>query len=149
HTLPLFLTVGLREQPIRPLAVEDLVAVLRSALVEGRLSRRTVPIVGPEELALSEATRRVARVVRRPVAVLPAPVWLPYILAAVFEGTMAIPLVARAQGRILAEGVVEPANAGDALPADLAPRRPFTDDQIRRGLPEAGSFGLRDLRCCS
>jgi hypothetical protein len=33
------------------------------------------------------------------------------------------------------------------LPNDLMPRRRFTDEQIRAGLPEAGRFTLRDLRC--
>ena len=28
------------------------------------------------------------------------------------------------------------------------PQRKFTDQQIRQGLPDAGPFPLRDLRCC-
>jgi len=35
------------------------------------------------------------------------------------------------------------------VPEDLAPRRKFTDDQIRRGLPEPAAFGMSDLRCCA
>jgi hypothetical protein len=61
---------------------------------------------------------------------------------------MNVPLAARAQIRILSEGVVEPALPCDPLPADLLPQRKFTDEQIRTGLPEAGPFTLRDLRCC-
>jgi hypothetical protein len=67
----------------------------------------------------------------------------------VCERTMKIPLVARAQVRILSEGVVEPATKCDPLPADLMPVRRFTPEQIRGGLPEAGPFGLHDLRCCA
>jgi NADH dehydrogenase len=59
HTLPLFATVGIREKPIRPLAIEDLVVALRAALIEGRMARQTVAITGPEQLLLSEAARRV------------------------------------------------------------------------------------------
>lgn len=42
HTFPIFLTVGFREKPVRPLAIDDLVEVLRAAVVDGRLSRQTV-----------------------------------------------------------------------------------------------------------
>jgi len=69
-------------------------------------------------------------------------------MARVLEGIMRIPLVAVAQVRILSEGVTEVAPYADALPADLEPARRFTLEQIREGLPEAGPFGLRDLRCC-
>lgn len=149
HTLPFFATVGLNERQIRPLAIEDLTEVLTAALVDRRLSRQTVAITGPEDLRLSEAASRVARVLGRTLIVLPAPVWLHYILAQGFEWTMKIPLIAKAQARILAEGVVEPATSCDPLPPDLMPTRRFSDDQIRRGLPEPGPFTLRDLRCCA
>src|SRR5262249_10925627 len=70
HSLPVFALVGLREKPVRPLAVEDLVRVLGAALVEDRMSRRTIAITGPEEMTLGEAVRRVARVLgRRPLFV--------------------------------------------------------------------------------
>ena len=77
-----------------------------------------------------------------------APVWSHYALARFWEWTMKVPLVARAQVRILSEGVVEPALPCDPLPLDLVPKRKFTDEQIRKGLPEPGPFTLRDLRCC-
>jgi NADH dehydrogenase len=147
HTFPIFLTVGFREKPVRPLAIEDLVEVLRAALVDGRLSRQTIAITGAEELMLSDAVRRVARVVHARPLMLPAPVWLHALLARVWEWTMKVPLAASAQVRILSEGVVEAAPFADALPEDLAPRRRFTDEQIRAGLPAPGRFGLADLRC--
>src|SRR2546430_11093501 len=61
-TFPVFALVGLREKQIQPLAVEDLVNVLRASLVHGRLARKTVAVMGPEELYLSEAVKRVAEV---------------------------------------------------------------------------------------
>ena len=147
YTAPLFATVGLHEKAIRPLAVDDLVHVLRAALVDGRLVRQTIAITGAEELYLSEAARRVAHVLGRRVWIFPAPVWLHRRLAEICELTMKVPLVAKAQVQILGEGVVEPATTCDALPADLLPARRFTAEQIRGGLPEAGPFRVHDLRC--
>jgi len=148
HTFPIFAMVGFKEKGIRPLAVDDLVEVLFASLIENRLSRRTVAITGAEELFLSEAVRRVARVTGNRIRMLRAPVWSHYALARFWEWTMKVPLVARAQVRILSEGVVEPALPCDPLPLDLVPKRKFTDEQIRKGLPEPGPFTLRDLRCC-
>jgi len=147
HTFPLFLMVGLREKAIRPVAIEDLVDVLRAA-VTGRMSRETVAVTGPEELPLSEAVRRVARVTGRRVWMLRAPVWMHFALAQVFEWTMNVPLVAKAQVRILSEGVVEALPFANEVPRDLAPHRRFTDTQIASGLPPRGGFTLNDLRCC-
>jgi len=144
-TLPLFAAVGLREKPIRPIPVSDLTDLL-VATVSGRLSRETVAVTGAEELMLSEAVRRVARVVGRRVAVVAAPVWFHYALAQVTEWTMTVPLVAKAQVRMLSEGVVDVAPPANAVPADLAPKLRFTDEQIRLSLPAPGGFGLADLR---
>jgi NADH dehydrogenase len=149
YTLPLLATVGFRQKAIRPLAIEDLVRVLQAALVDGRLPRTTIAITGAEQLYLSDAARRVAQVLNRRVLIFPAPIWFHRVLAQVCELTMKVPLVAKAQVQILVEGVVEPAAACDPLPADLAPVRRFTPDQIRTGLPVPGPFGLRDLRCCA
>lgn len=148
HTLPIFATVGMTEKPIRPLAVDDLVAVLCAAVVDGRLSRQSVAVVGAEELRLSEAVRRVASVLGRRVLIVPSPIAAQYALAQLFEWTMTVPLVAKAQVRILSEGVLEPATPCDPLPADLMPQQRFTDAGIRAGLPAPGRFGLRDLRAC-
>jgi uncharacterized protein YbjT (DUF2867 family) len=149
YTFPLFAMVGFNEKRVRPLAIEDLVEVLSAALVGNRLSGQTVSITGAEEIYLSEAVRRVARVCGRTIRMVRAPIWFHYVLAGVCEATMKVPLVARAQVRILTEGVVEPSLPCDALPADLSPTRMFTDDQIRRGLPHPGPFTIRDLRCCA
>ena len=148
HTFPFFAMVGFKEKGIRPLAVDDLVEVLHASLIENRLSRATVAITGAEELYLSEAVRRVARVTGNRIRMFRAPIWFHLVMARFWELTMRVPLVARAQVRILSEGVVEPAGPCDPLPPDLLPQRRFTDDQIHNGLPEPGPFTLRDLRCC-
>ena len=149
YTVPIFAKVGLREKPIRPLAVDDLVQVLHAALVDGRLTRQTIAITGAEQLHLSEAARRVAEVLGRRLLILPAPIGFHYFLAQVCEWTMKVPLVAKAQVRILSEGVMEAATDCDPLPSDLMPVRRFTPEQIRAGLPDPGPFGLHDLRCCA
>ena len=143
HTFPMFLSVGLREKPVRPLAIDDLVEVLRAALVDGRLSRETVAVTGAEELMLTEAARRVGRVIGKRPLILTAPVWVHRLMAHVWELTMTVPLAAIAQVRILEEGMTETST----VPQDLQPRRRFTDEQIRAGLPEPGAFSLRDFRC--
>ncbi len=144
HTFPIFLLVGLRPKMMRPLAVEDLTRVMAESLVNGRLSRQTVPITGPEEMDLRELSRRIARVAKRRPLVLPVPVWVHYAMGWVFERTMTVPLAAKAQVRILSESLVEPILAPDALPTDLTPQTPFSDEQIRKGLPEPARFGLQD-----
>jgi NADH dehydrogenase len=147
HTFPIFGLVGLHERPVRPTAVEDVVRVLRAALIEGRLSRRTVAVVGPEEMPLGEAVRHVARVIERHPFFIRLPTWMHYGFAWCFERLMTVPLVSLAQVRILSEGIVEPLPFAENLPADLTPRIRFTDEQIRRGLPEPARFGVSDCRC--
>jgi uncharacterized protein YbjT (DUF2867 family) len=147
YTFPVFGLVGFKEKPVRPLAVEDLVATIIASLQDPRLSRRTVSITGPEEILLSEAVRRVGRVVRRNPLYLPTPMALQRVIAWIAERTMKIPLLSLAQLRILSEGIVEALPVCDTLPTDLLPATRFNAEQISKGLPEPGPFGLRDLRC--
>jgi uncharacterized protein YbjT (DUF2867 family) len=146
RTFPVFLLVGLRPKAMRPLAVEDLVTAMNQSLTTNRLPRATVPVTGPEEMDLRELVTRVGRVSGKQRLILPSPVVLHYALAWIFERTMTIPLEAVAQVRILSESLTEPMLAPDTLPADLQPKTPFTDDQIRKGLPEPARFGLKDCR---
>ena len=148
HTFPFFATVGFEEKTVRPLAVEDLVQVMRAALIDKRLKCQTVALLGPEEVHLSEAVRRVADVVGQHPLMFPLPVFCHTLMAFVFEKTMKIPLTSLAQVRILAEGVVEPATAVSHVPYDLRPTRRFTPEQIRNGLPQPGPFCVGDLRWC-
>ena len=144
RTLPVFGTVGFRERTVRPTPVEDAVDVLRAAL-EGRIPEPTVAVMGADELTLGEAVRRIARVAGRRPVFLPIPVWTIRVLAQLTEWTMVVPLVAKAQARMLAEGVSEAAPPAPELPADLRPSRAFDDERIRAALP-VGGFGLSDLR---
>ena len=141
--IPVFALVGMKDQPVRPTAVEDVTRVRGKGLVEGRLSRQTVAVTGPEMMTFREAVARVARVIGKTPLMVRLPVAFHYVLAWVLERVMPIPLVSMAQVRMLAEGIAEPAPGCDPLPPDLQPARRFTDDQIRRGLPEAGSGGIR------
>ena len=148
HTIPVFGLVGFRDREIAPLAVEDAVRVLKAALTTGALSRKTVSMIGPERLALGDAVRRVASVVGARQLYVRLPVWVHSLMALALERVMKIPLVSKAQVRILAEGVVEPAGPCEELPRELAPTTRFTEEQIRRGLPPPGPFGVANLRCC-
>jgi len=146
-TFPVFGLVGMREKPVRPVAVDDVVKILTSAASgDVRLHGRTIAVLGPEELALGDAVRRVAMVVGRRPRFVRLPVAAHLVLAGIWEAAMRVPLVSVAQVHILAEGVVEPAPAAEWPPADLVPTTPFSADVIRAGLPEPARFGCRDLR---
>lgn len=144
-TIPLFASVGLRERTISPIPVDALVDVLGAAL-GGRLSNQTVAVRGGETLLLSEAVRRVAHVLDRRVVVFPAPVAFHYVLAQLAEWTMKVPLLAKSQARMLAEGVTDAAMPAAELPCDLRPTLPFNDAQIRGALPELEAVGWRNFR---
>lgn len=149
YTFPMFALVGLKDQLVRPLAVSNLTHVMAAALTEGRLSRQTVAITGPETLSLQDAVRRVGDVIGKHPLYVRMPVAFHYFLGAILEKLMTVPMVSLAQVRILSEGIVKPWPPFSELPPDLAPETPFTHEQIRRGLPEPGAFGWRDLRCCA
>ncbi len=148
YTFPMFAFVGFHDKPIRPNAVEDVARIVKACVLDGALSRRTVPVLGPEELTLREAVRRVAGVVDRHPLMFPMPVWFHEVLGWVLERIMRLPMVSSAQVRMLNEGLAEPAPACDPMPPGLAPRIGFTAEQIRKGLPPPGPFTWRDLRCC-
>jgi NADH dehydrogenase len=118
-------------------------------LVQQRLPRQTVAVVGPEQLYLSEAVKRVGEVIGKTPYYFRAPLWFHYLFARACEWAMKVPLVSQAQVRILSEGVIESALPSEPLPYDLRPTRRFTAEQIRKGLPDASGFGLDDLRHCA
>jgi NADH dehydrogenase len=147
HTFPIFGLVGFRDRPVRPVAVLDVAGVLEAAVTgDPRLLHRTFAVLGPEELTLAEAVRRVAAVTGRRPRFVPLPVAVHRLLAHGWEAAMRVPLVSSAQVRMLEEGIVEPLPAADRLPDDLLPRTPFSAAAIKSGLPAPGGFGLRDLR---
>lgn len=144
RTLPMFWTVGYRERTARPVPIDDAVDVLVAAL-EGRVPDPTVAVMGVDEVTLGEAIRRIARVAGRRPAFVPVPTWIVRMLAQITEWTMVVPLVAKAQARMLAEGVSEAAPPAPEVPLAIRPARPFSDERIRAALPD-GRFGLSDLR---
>ena len=149
HTFALFATVGFKEKNVRPLAIEDLIHVMRAAIIDRRMKRQTIALLGPEEMFLSEAVCRVAEVVGKRPLMFPLPVFCHELMAHVFELTMKVPLTSLAQVRILSEGVVEAGTPVAPLPYDLVPTRRFTAEQIRNGLPQPKPFCVGDLRLCS
>jgi NADH dehydrogenase len=149
YTFPIFALVGMKDQKVRPTAVEDLAGILRAVLVEGKLSRQTVAVVGPEELTLRAAVERVAQVAERKPFMFRLPLLFHYGFGWMLERIMKTPLVALAQVRILSEGVVQPLPPCPFVPEELAPRTSFSLEQIRKGLPEPKAFGFADLRCCA
>jgi uncharacterized protein YbjT (DUF2867 family) len=147
-TIPLFATVGFRQPPLRPVAVQDVARILPAALTTERLRNKTIALVGPQTLTMRDVVRRVAAAIDRRVWVFPLPVAFHRLLARAMELTMHVPLVALAQVRILQEGLADPFPSCDPLPRDLSPRRTFTVENIRRELPPPGPFRCSDFRCC-
>ncbi|MDI2033471.1 NAD(P)H-binding protein [Paenarthrobacter nitroguajacolicus] len=144
RTFPIFATVGFRERTVRPIPVEEAVNTLVAGL-EGRISTPTVAVVGAEELELGTAVRRIGRIAGGRPLYVPVPVWSIRMLARLTEWLMVVPLVAKAQAQMLAEGVSEPSPYAPWLPEELRPALPFDDERIRAALPD-GRFSLDDLR---
>jgi nucleoside-diphosphate-sugar epimerase len=145
RTWPVFGTVGFRERTVRPIPVADFVDVMVAA-AEGRIPDPTVAVMGAEELPLGAAVRRVARVAGKRPLFVALPVWAIRVLAQVTEWTMIVPLVAKAQAQMLAEGVSEVAPTAPEAPVGIRPSHPFSEESIRAALPSAGRFGWSDLR---
>jgi hypothetical protein len=146
YTFSIFGLVGIKEKPIRPLAVEDLVTVIVAAFLDARLSNKTVSITGPEEILLSEAVRRVGEVIGRRPLYVPTPLAIQKVIARkvmawLAERIMKIRLLSLAQLRILAEGIVE------ALPPlRCASRRLAADEAIHSGTNPKRTAGARRVR---
>ena len=147
YTFPVFAFVGFEDKPIRPNAVEDVARIVKAAVVSRALSKKTVPVLGPEELTLREAVRRVAQVTGRHPMMFPLPVWFHYLLGWFLERLVRVPMVSVAQVRMLSEGLAEVSPPCEPMPPELSPTIRFSEAQIRKGLPPAGPFTSRDLRC--
>lgn len=134
--LPVFALVGLKERTVRLVAVQDLVDVIRVALLEERLSGQTLAVLGPEEIPFRTAVGRIAKTMGKPfLLILPFPVTFHRLLAW-FSSKMPKPLIAAAQVQMLADGISQPLPDSQPLPPDLAPATPFDEEQIRKGLPD-------------
>jgi len=132
--VPLFASVGMNEKPIRPVAVEDVVSIIQRALIDNLFSNQTVPIVGPEEMKLSVAVRRVSNAIGRKVFIFPMPVAFHYLFAWIGERVMRTPVVTVAQVRMLAEGISEPLPGSPSVPDNLAPKIHMDEARIRQCL---------------
>ena len=143
-TFPVFISMGRRR--VRPLAVGDVANVLKAALIDERLTRKTSPVTGPTELDFDDAVRLVARVIRKRLVLVRLPIALTYGVAWSAERLMTVPLISAAQVRILQEGVVDAALAPDPLPDDLLPSTAFDAESVRAGVPACTPFRLGDLR---
>ena len=148
HTFPLFAFVGFQDKNIRPNAVEDVVRLVALSVTNQTFSRRTIALLGPEELTLRDAVRRVARVTGKKPLMFPLPLWFHYGLGWAVERLMNTPLVSVAQVRMLSEGLSEPYPPCELPSPELAPKISFSEEQIRHGLPPAGPFKVNDIRCC-
>jgi len=148
-SLPVFAFVGFRDRNIRPVAIEDLTKIIKSVVIEKKLSFKTVPVLGPEELSLCTAVRRVAHVLGKNPFFIRLPVSIHYLIAWLLERIMVTPLVSLAQIRILSEGLSHPMPNEHTLPEELIPKIPFTEEQIKTGLPESNRLSIRDFRLCS
>jgi NADH dehydrogenase len=144
-TWPVFATVGYRERTVRPIPINDFVDVMLAAAA-GRIPEPTVAVMGAEELPLGDAVRQIADVVGRRPLFIAVPVWSIRVLAQLTEWLMIVPLVAKSQAKMLAEGVSEPAPWAPETPTEVRPSHRFTDESIRSALPDAGGFGWDDLR---
>jgi len=149
HSLPVFPLVGFTDRGVRPVAVADAAWAIAAGLVGDRLSRDTVALLGPDEIPLGEAVRRVGRVTGRRARTFRAPVAFHRAHAVVLEKLMRIPPASRAQVQMLAEGIVEPWGDITPLPPELAPVTHFSDESIVAGLPPKGGFRRADLTICS
>lgn len=132
RSFPVFATVGFRERTVRPLPVEEAVDTLIAAL-EGRVPTPTVAVVGAEELELGTAVRRIARVAGGYPVYVRAPIWSIRALAQLTEWIMVVPLVAKAQAQMLAEGSASLHRTHRGFPWSCVPGFPSTTNAS--GLP--------------
>ncbi len=146
HTLPVFPLPGSGQTIVSPLAVDDLIRIMKAAILEDRLSEKTVAVVGPDRITFDELVYRVVRTMNKKVLIFPMPVFFHLGLAWLAEKLMKVPLVTRAQIRMIQEGFEKPYGECDRLDQDLMPSILFTADEIRKALPDAARFSIEDLK---
>lgn len=148
YSFPFFGFVGFKDKRVRPIAVEDISRLLVAATTENELPRQTIAVLGPDQMTLRQAVRKVAKVVGKRPLMIPLPLWFHYAFAAVIERLMVVPMVSTAQIRMLSEGLAEPLPGSTLPPPHLEPRQAFSDENIRNGLPSDRCFGLNDFVLC-
>lgn len=148
RTFPIIALLGIHEQLVRPIAVEDLLRIFKVAIYEKRLDGQTVPVMGPDTLTLNEVIRTVAQAVDRHPSFVRIPFFVHHVMARFFEYFMTVPLISRAQVEMFSEGLAEAAGSFGSLPEDLEPRTRFSPESIRYGLPAKKPFGLKYCLVC-
>ncbi len=134
-TVPIFSPpVGLMPAKIRPVAVSDMLEIMIAALVERRMVGQTIAVIGPEEMSLGEAVRRVAKAKKKLALVLPLPALVHYTMAALMEKISSDPLVSVAQIRMLVDDMSKPLKNSDLPADDLIPKTYLTEELIRAAL---------------
>ena len=130
---PFFALIG-ADVSLRPVALADFSRIIAACLHDARLSKSSFAVLGPEKLRLSEAARRVASAMGRPVIPVPMPLAFCYALAHVLEATMKEPLLSIAQIKMIAEGLAEVLPGERELPDDLKPRLVFSLELLKAAL---------------
>lgn len=130
---PVFGLIG-GDVELRPIALRDFSAVLIASLIDPRMVKATFAVLGPERVHLSEAARRVASAMNKPVIPLTIPAPAGYALAGIFEKTMKDPLLATSQITMIAEGLADTLPNESELPEDLRPQTPFSAELIKASL---------------
>lgn len=130
---PVFGLIG-SDVSLCPIVLADFTRVLSAAIFDSRLSSGTFAVLGGENLKLSEAARRVARVMRKPVLPIPMPANFLYVLARIMEKTMPEPLLSESQITMIKEGLADKLLMDADLPDDLKPSQPFSPEVIENAL---------------
>lgn len=133
--MPLFSPpITFSSNKIRPISVDDMNDLMIRSFVEELMINQTVSVLGPEEITLGEAVRRVARVKNKLALVLPLPAIFHYTMATVLERISSDPLVSVAQINMLSDDMSKPMKGSELPPPELAPKTFLTDEQIRAAL---------------
>lgn len=148
HTAAVVPRTGIRDRPLRPVAVEDVVRTIHAGVTGTHHIGETVALLGPSSLTQTELMHRVGRAIGRRVVVVPTPVVLQRISAWAMERTLEPPIVTRAGVRMLAEGMTEPAPAGGCCRPvpNLRPQTAPTEAYIERAVESVDRYGTGDFR---
>lgn len=146
RTFPIIPTVGLREPPLAPVAVDDVVDVLIKFLQWD--TDTTVALTGPTSLTMRKIVRIILTALNQRGVGIPAPVFFHRLSAPVLQRLFSPPLVTPAGVTMLAEGMVEPAPADvcDALPEGLEPTRPFDVQSVKAIASATERYALNDMQ---
>ncbi len=147
-TIPVVPTVGLRARDLRPVAVDDVVHAIETALTDESLVTSTYSLLGPNAVTIGGLARAIGDVIDRRPLVVPAPVMTQRIAAMIFERILDPPLVTAAGARMLAEGMTAPAPRAvvDPVPQSIRPTTPLNHETIQRAVGDVSRYGRADVQ---